>query len=224
VKLFTVENWATVPSTTTYDGCFVGVAIGPESDEGCVLVNGVLLQAGRVLPLAAKQYNVSRPNGDLEATGAAGGHLPSLTKLQLLLFTSRDELSCDVARPNRRVCVGVHNATAHVARIPFRGRRQLACVISAFAPSVPVDTSYTYTVVGRRFCPNSRSGPATSPPYTIDVTLASGAVPDMSVPLAFYVGGTDNAECWDEIVVSATSAMNAQMSIDSEAIGEIGAR
>ncbi len=208
MKIFTVNDWsgiaAAVQSDPAPSGCgWYGIAIGPESDEGRIRVNGIMLQAGRVLPLRAASYELAR------VTTADA----SIARLQVMLFESPAEIGVEVARPNGEFSELGFVATAAselVLTVPFVGRRQCRIVL---APTTEDDLT-AYSVIGYAHAPDGT-------PHS--ETLATNAAPDAGTN-AFYVGGTDNGECWDYLEIYATQPLTGLLNVLATTIGEIGAR
>ena len=216
MRLFTFDQWATLGSVATEPGDFVGIAIGPESDESTVRVNGALLQAGRVLPMRASSYTIARERIDY-INPFANGILGSIARLQVMAFECPSELAVDVARPN-----GVYSAQASIPNggvattlvtVPFRGRRQ------AFFDIVgPADgTELTYSVIAYRWM--RALGALRQKTLKTDTVLL-----DADLSYAFYIGGDDNAENWDalRVMITNNSAGAITWAVDVETIGEIG--
>lgn len=218
MRSFSVPNWAnrdSVPTDSAPSGTsWVGIAIGPRSQEAVVEIDGVLLQAGRVLPLRSTQYNVKR----VRPRDAA---LTCIASLELMLFECEAELGAEVARPN-----GIFSqAQAFPAAdgtmtytIPFVGRRQ-----ALFNVYTAKEFPFSYTLRGLRYQNSMRQ--VTKTDLHAEASIQT-VTPEWTY--AFYVGGTDNAECWDalEFAVADTSGTDDGdiLGLDVETIGEIGAR
>lgn len=210
-----VTTWAVVGKHTTapaVGGCpWAGIAIGPESDEGLVRVNGVLLQAGRVLPLRSSSYTVERVLGD------AGAPLATVARLQLLLFEHASELGADVSRPNglygaRDAAAASDTVYAQVARVPFVGRRQAR--VNILASAAPASGSHQYQIIGRAYSPTTRT--------VTEHVLSEDNAFEESDRASFYVGGTNEGEVWHELsfLVVTGDGVAITCDVDVETIGE----
>lgn len=204
-------QWAGSPSVTTDTGdCpYYGIAIGPDSDEGAVSVGGLVLQAGRPLPLRGKSYAIShvRPTPS---------DLASITNLEVLLFESGDELACALARPNRPYAASVTTGTTQPGSaslsVPFVGRPQ--CLFQITGATVNLD----YAIVGVRW-----NFGANAVQRSLLATEAAVA-PDAFGSAAFYMGGQgDEAEIWDVLELYVWTPSGAS-SVNVEAVvsGELG--
>jgi len=206
------ENWGELAKVQTDAGPFVGLAIGPNSDEAMVLVDGVLLQSGRVLPLATKgAYTITRING-LPGTTDEATMLTSIKRLELLLFECPDEFAATVSRPNAQYSVTVVGlpiwpTTDRALTIPFVGRRQCLFTFDSGAAG-----SSGCLVYGRRYSRERRQ---------ITEVLLTTIAP-LTVPHAHYMGGFDNAENWHELAFDSSSTDGSAFIIEAETIGEAG--
>ena len=175
---------------------YAGIALGPESEEGVVRVNGALLQAGRVLPLTATSYQIERVLGRVLGADPGDPHaLPSVGRLEVLLFESPHELGACVARANGRheasVVVASDVVWTEVVRVPFAGRRAALLALVAAAPGAG---SHAARVVGRRF--------SVSRQVVEEFLLVEDEPFSPSADrLALVLGGTDEAELYHELVV-----------------------
>lgn len=217
MKLWTLDQWSETAKARTdntddadvRDGVFVGVAIGPQSDEGRCLIDGELLQAGRPLPLRARHFNVElvRPISVQDTL--------NVRTLQLALIEDPSELAIVWARAN-----GEHSAKvvtngadfATLITVPFVGRRQARFQLVTAAGSV------SYRVFGLRYHGSTRTVKATL------LTEQLAVAPDTDDTVAFYIGGTNEAECWDALRVDVDTDAASTVHVDVETIGEIGAR
>ncbi len=209
MRTFNATSWATQKDTKTDAGNFCGVAIGPSSEESLVLVNGVRLQAGRVLPLRTHDagYSVQRLIGNAGTFTATG-------LLELLLFECSEELAIDVRRPTRGYTLkattgNVNNGGyTRLLTVPYSGRRAARVLVYASA-------AVGYQVVGRTYCPST----ATVKEYTISTVAPAGT----GAPIVFYIGGNDSAELYDELAIEGKStAATADMGVDVDVFGELG--
>ena len=224
---------------------FVGIAIGPNSEESLVEIDGFgILQAGRVLAVRSKVYRIKRVR-PLDAlgggTGFAANVLP-INRLQLQLFETEAELAAGAtARANRDyqsavlINAGASNRAAIV--VPFCGHRQAQFVInSVLSPATP------FTLWGLKYSYASALVNGSAAPVVPVVTAYalktgnltwSAAFPGGNFPIAppanyctaaFYLGGTDNAEDWDALCLDLTNGSgNARTYIiDARVIGDIG--
>jgi hypothetical protein len=247
VRIISIADWKIRESVSTPQGDWCGIAIGPRSDEGCVEVDGTLLQAGRVLPLRASTYTARkiRPGTTRkDRTGASEGAettgtLASVATLELMLFENPCELAGSYPRADGRYDNGVggsamiDGSAVLVDRItvPFIGRRQCLFVLTFGRPVI-----FDYEVYGQRY---SRSMDAVDY-VTLKTQLAATASSDgtrsfvdpagftvAAYTYAFYIGGTDNAEAWDSLrlaIRKPTSDGNADyVWIEAQTIGELGA-
>lgn len=189
---------------------WAGIAIGPESDDGLVRVNGVLLQAGRVLPLRSKSYTLSRVLG-------LGGELATVSRMQVMLFEHVNELAVDVTRANG--LYGVQGAAAasdtvyaQIARVPFIGRRQAR--VNIIASAAPASGDHKYKIVARSYSVTKRT--------VTEHVLALDEVFEQSDRASFYVGGTNEGEVWHElsILVVTGDGVAITCDVDVETIGE----
>lgn len=224
MKLETID-WANagLRQSTTSSGCFVGVAIGPESDVGRVRINGVLVQAGRPLVLASPTYTVERI---LKPTDGSSTFpfTASMKSLQLMLFESLAEMAAagDLARPDRgysdsEVAEGVKRL-----RVPFQSRRMLQVDVE-YGGGVP---TYGLTITGRKW--KTAAGGFVAGRVLVNLSAAqcialaaqmSDAGGESATKgITVYIGGEDNAERWDEITVKHDT--NAYC--DATVIGELG--
>jgi hypothetical protein len=230
MKIITIENWYELTRTETRShadqigsvACpFVGVAIGPESDEARVRVNGKLLQAGRVIALREENYTIERVTG---SPGSIAGD--AIWKLELILFECVEELACEVARPNHRY-PGAHNLEQGTLAInntpdgsgnplskayfPFVGRRHLFVTIDDVDTAGDID----YRVVGYRWSDVAQAFRE----YEIVPTVA-----DQPMPIAFHIGGTNEEEIYDVISVDVmkSTAGTGNVVVEAEAVGELG--
>ncbi len=220
--LVTARSDDTLYNSVRVEGNFCGVAFGPDSEEGIVRVDGLTLQAGRVLPIA---------NGGaaylLEKVNVAAGtdltssliNLTSVTRLQLLFAESLDELNAlRQPRAIKAFTTGNINpapsAWTRVLTVPFTGRRQALFDIQSS------DGSLTqYRVFGRRFM----LGKVNAPGNRVDEKLLTPATPaPAAAGAAFYIGGTDDAEDWHELALEMFPSSSANFCADVDVIGELG--
>lgn len=212
MRIFNCDNWSEVATYATESGNFVGIAIGHESDESTVRLNGVLLQAGRPLMLRSGggAYRVER------ITPLASA-IPCIDRLQLVAFECAEEV---IAFMNGRANLRYSAQSALTAAggyqrlitVPFVGRRQARFQLHCAAATVD------YRIIGITY----NAGVAATKETILD-TLA-GEVPDANSTLAFHVGGTNEAEAWDAIAIEVDLPTDQTTSIDVITIGELGAR
>lgn len=214
MRLYTVPDWIgrfTV-ETPEASACspWLGIAIGPGSDEGAVLVDGVPLQAGRILPLRSSKYTISKRYA--HANGGAVDDMQSIAKLVLMLFEHPSELSVNVARPNARFRQRTALASNSL-HVPFVGRRQLCVRIQWGEGSAE---TCSYQVYGRSYSEAAEQVTST--------TLAdeSAVAADDGGGVTFYIGGTNEAECFEEIEIAAQTSGADLPHIEAEVIGELG--
>ena len=147
MRIQSAEDWATRLSFAAESGVcsWVGIAIGPRSDEGVVRVNGTLLQAGRALAMLAPTYKLDRVLGFV-------GSLPSVKVLEVMCFETHAEMAAAMARAN-----GLHSSGllplggvagdyTRLLTVPFVGRRHAMFDVSAVA-SVEL---HQWRIYGRR--------------------------------------------------------------------------
>lgn len=207
-------EWSGLSTWTTpapAGGCpWAGIAIGPESDEAAIRVNGVLLQAGRVLAVPSSGgYRIDRVLG---IPGGANA-LNSVARLDVILFEHPDELASDVRRADGRhgaadVAVSSAVTYAELVELPFSGRRH--ALVTIVASAAPGSGSHQYKVVGRRFSTTRR----VVEEFQI-VTDQAFAETDR---VAFHVGGTDHSEPFDELVILARTGDGVAVTMDVDAI------
>jgi hypothetical protein len=236
-----VAAWSKRGSWSTEPGEYVGVAIGPESDEGRVYIDGHLLQAGRVLALRAhgSSYAVTRAVGPASGFVLEDGNndptaLGAVKRCQLMLFECAGELAAEVARPNgeyntTRLSGDVtstdvdNSAAARILVAPFTGRREMRVYIKRSGPEAGGAALglWGYTVIGRRWSESQQA--------VIETTLEDVTALDDD-EVTTYLGGTNEAEAWDEIAVDVhtepedAAPATAQFTADITTVGEIGAR
>ena len=214
-------NTPTVDDGSGHDKVWAGIAIGPDSKEARVVVDNHTLQAGYVLPMQATTYGIQRfrPN-DANLTIFK----PALGYLQVALLEPC-ELGFDFARPPY-VDPGVQMVFAAAGQVqayfPFAGRR----AAKFFITGDQVNNNWSYSVVGYSW---SYAQAGFLPPgfAALPKTLKAEAAPQAeSGAYAFYIGGTDNGECWDvlQLVVTTTDAAAHKIYVDYEAYGELGRR
>ena len=210
MKLQRWENWNVLGRVSTAGGNFAGIAIGPDSEEGLVRVNGVLLQAGRVLPLPISgAYVIERVIGNVKLRDdedRSGEHPESVKRLEVLLFECKSELGTEVARPNHQ-----HYARGDspILTVPFTGRRQAQVVATLHSGE------WSGMVISARYWSQGAGAMRT-------ITLPNPGTVGPS--MAFYIGGTNEAENWHELRFAMTTAGGSSLSVDVETIGEIGVR
>lgn len=228
----TVETRSFVDQLDSPACPFVGIAIGPDSEEARIRVScdgiahEVTLQSGRVLPLRASNYRLTKLVGPTDGEGS-----PS-NLLQIVLFECAEELAAEVARPNHRYSIGEDSDTGPlqvddggvlepalpafagaVFGFPYAGRRQARIDIRDVDLAEPID----YAVIGMRWDEHSDTY------QPVVIASATAAV----MPVSFYVGGTNEAEAWEWVkiaIASNTAAATGFVAVSAETIGEIGVR
>lgn len=211
MRIFSVPNWGDGSSgqreAITPAGCWYGVAIGPESDEGYVYVDGALLQGGRVLPLRKNNgsYKIARHRID-----PSGAFPESILRLDLMLFEHPSELAVEVARPTKMYTASWADpgAATEIQAIvfPFSGRRHASIQVHS--------SSFTnYRIVGRTFDGTSAE--------IADTAGAFGGVADEGTEV-IHVGGTDHAEQFEEVQLFITTAEVGSVIVMVS--GELGCR
>lgn len=196
--------------TPSGDG-WCGIAIGPDSDEARILVDGFPLQAGRTLPLRANKYSIQRvrPRASELVNAEA---LSCINTLSLVLFAHPGELGAHVARPNGQYSVRdwvTPNVAVPALTFPFVGRKQALVVLQS--PDLGVGT-FTYDVIGVRYQYSSRS--------IVRFVLKTAAGVNLSTngTYAFYIGCDEQ---WDAIEITVRQNA-ATWNIDAEPSGETG--
>lgn len=208
--------WNAQPQVTSdpHQSAWAGIAIGPGSDEGLVLIDGVPLQAGRVHPVRQSRYTVKhvRPIGEQSGDQS----LDCIKGLNLILFEHAAELGCEIARPNQSYSVRdfVSSEETLALSVPFVGRRQALFMLTS--PDLGV-ASFGYKIKGVRWQYSSRSVQRYTGPVDATANL------DENGSLALYVGGEDNAEEWDALELYLDTD-GSTFNVDVDTIGEIGAR
>lgn len=234
MKVITFEDWGIASEGATFDTLafddvggrecrYVGIAIGPDSDDARVLVECdggtiVTLQSGRVLPLRGRSYKLTKVIG-------TDGDSP-MVRLQVLLFECAEELAAEVARPTTRYESGAVDVddggvlepadpTPVLGSwgVPFVGRRQARITIRNGTLGQPID----YAVIGVVWDTNANAW--------VETVIAEATAAAM--PVSFYVGGTNEGECWDWLriaIVSNTAAATGTVFIIADVTGEIGVR
>lgn len=205
MRVETFENWSSNRTGVTTAGGGCGIAIGPESEEAIVRVNGVRLQAGRVLPLRASQYQIQREISLYDG----------IDRLQVVIFERPEEFAMDVARPNAAYDETYTDAglAAHTLAltVPTVGRRQVHFTI---APDSDVTR---YEVVGIILQKPASNGAGND----LHVQLVNNTAPG-SGNVSFYLGGTNEAENWHLMELRLTLPASESAEIHVETIGEIG--
>lgn len=211
-------------SYTIKDDGYVAVAIGPGSLTDAVLVNGRVLRAGQVLPVARNQaLNVSqfrayRHDGQAEVIDQA----------ELLLWKCGEAVA-----PFHRSPVLVHSVTNVAAdatdelvlRVPFQGRR-MAQISASAVENGSGTVSATFAIYGIKYRPRALL-PTEDPPAEPNVDMVElnpatdipidGTVVGDSIETAIgYIGGTDSAEHFDELEIRVT--------VDTGDFGDIAIR
>lgn len=211
MRVFNFEQWASSPSVATDAGRFVGIAIGPESDEAIVRVGGLLLQAGRPLTVRSDGGAYS-----IERVGAPANAIPSIARLQVVTFECLEEVEAFGCRANGRY--GASSALTalggwqRLATAPFVGRRQARFQLVTAAAGID------YRIIGLAYNSGARAVKESL------LETVTGAVPDAGGTVAFYMGGSNEGECWDALALEVTPSIDDVVSVDVATIGELGAR
>lgn len=237
MRMCNIDRWPyanTVRTDNTNAGAgkFCGIAIGPNSDEGYIEVDGYPLQAGRVLPLRTVDgYSIKRMTGvapiNTDDTGTVQ-NLLAVRRLTLMLFECPEELACEVARANGRyttrstnpagIATGGIGVYSRILTFPAVGRRQ-AIITTRMVVS---DLAHAYRIIGRRY--NAAAGVVLEF-VLVDTTMtAVGGTPSLARDI---VGGNDLAESYDEYAVDVAgigAQPTAAATCEAETIGEIGVR
>jgi len=219
VQIEDFPEWhlTTVQKTKPIDRDWLGIAIAPGSDEGLILVDDVPLQAGRVLPLRSSAYKLGKVRPGNDRVG-----LEAIRTLSVMLFEHASEMACEVARPNGLYDVtydtaapiaGPHSLANRAIAVPYVGRRQALFVITSETIG---GGAFSYSVKGVRYQRSSNDVER----YVLHADAAATLSADET--LAFYIGGTDNAEAWDILELYILTA--GVWSIDVDTIGELGDR
>jgi hypothetical protein len=213
MRSISFPQWGGQTSATTdaSDCSYYGVAIGPRSDEGLVLVGGEPLQAGLVLPLRAKSYSVAQARGpDLT------GNLAAIQSLELVLVESLDELGGSFSRPNAIYSAPKFSTPNSIPdapqlAVPFVGRAQ--CLFQ-IVPAVA--DAFSYAIVGCRW------SVAAGAVWQSLIHQGNDVVADSFGSYGFYVGGGgDQREVWDVLQLFVWSDLGIQVTAEAVAIGEL---
>lgn len=207
---------------------FIGVAIGPRSDESVVEVDGFELQAGRVLALSARDYTIKRVR-------PRSGFIP-VKHLELVCFEHPGELATETARPNRRYSgnATILDTQFGSVTVPFCGRREAKIMITTNPNGGNTAPVFDYEVIGFSWIDSlgtampwgmrNEVAPVLQRP---SLTQAGGVLtPGGLYEYSFYTGGTDNGEAWDSLMVRIHNRAGEthQYFVDVVTIGEMGAR
>ncbi len=181
-----LARWQTRAAPPPGSREWMGVAIGPGSDEGLVRINGVLCAAGRFLPLRAMSYSIERVHG-------VAGTWSETATLELCLYACGDVVG-DVSRAPADYAfpaVAVNAAGwTRVGVVPFSGRST-----AMVAPFVTGDV-LGYRVIGRYY---SKAEGAVKENTIVSVAAVNGSGIQDAV---FFVGGNgDNAEPYYELAI-----------------------
>lgn len=235
-----IGDWPTRQDVRAGKGRCFGIAIGPNSHEARVYVDGQLLQAGRVLPLRSSDgYSVSRATGVATSTNADGypsaeQYLTSIKMLSLMVFECAEELACEVARPDHEFSTeqdteadspgtgeGDQGAEALPLVVPFVGRRQAQVRMHRTAVSGGAG-KWGYRIVGLKWSASLKTLLATT------LREVTGLDTDEE---ATMVGGVDEAEDYHQLAIYVTAedgadaaATTQTFAVDVTTIGEIGVR
>ncbi len=170
MHLQNVADWKIRKEIQIDKGDWCGIAIGPQSDEAVVSIDGTLLQAGRVLPLSRGTTGLTvkkiRPSStDQDRTAGGPGTIDnthtiaSIATLQLMLFDNPCELAAYCPRANGQydtgqagVIINGNGTLADLIIVPFIGRRHAVFSIVSNATG----GAFSYEVYGCAGCrPNS---------------------------------------------------------------------
>lgn len=199
---------------------YAGIAIGPGA-EGKVLVDGVLLQAGRVHPVRQNKYTIEkvRPLTPVAGFPTEDFALDSINDLSLIVFEDPCELGACIARPNGIYGDTIANSSGEgptlVLRYPFVGRRNSLVVL--YSPNLGAG-AFDLNVQGGRW--QNAAGKIVRYPLHVAAAVHLDPTDDT---YAFYIGGFDNEECWDFIEVFIDDGGGFAWKSEAETIGEIGA-
>jgi hypothetical protein len=213
VRIVSFPDWfsrANVEASAPQGDCaYYGIAIGPDSDEGIVNVNGYTLQAGHPLALRSTRYTISnvRPVFSPAIPIAA---VKAIAQLQIMLFESPEELAIGLAgRPDRPYNSGLVNpgttlATAGQLFVPFVGRKR--CLVQlifnggAGGPGVPIN----YSASGFRYSPDRGFPEALTTLVTV-TNVTSDSNPGTGT-IAFYIENEIWEALWINVWYSAAPA------------------
>jgi len=207
---------------------YYGIAIAPQSDESIITVDGIgTLQAGRVLPMRAREYSLARVRPS-DAT------LPIPT-LQVLLFEHESEVR-EVPRPDRTFPNAAQIVDTQYGgfTVPFCGRRQAKIDIVTAPTAGDTLPAFDYDVIGltwnytlakvTRWDLKSEANVAAQ---RVSSTLNGAALTAGGLySYSFYIGGTDDEERWDALTlrIKNHSGETHTYVADISVIGELGAR
>lgn len=227
-------EWGQQDKTTTTltrdDGSnWIGCAIGPQSDESRVYVDGVLLQGGRVVPVEGRTLTITRVRPRFSS-------LP-IQNLELALLEDARELTVETSRPD-----GLYSTTLNIPDTnydqlvaPFCGRRMAKVTIMTTDTGGAVQPVFDYWIYGLQWLATlnkvvpvllKTETPTMTKVFNPPFTPGGVAPPPSFWTYSFYVGGIDNAEQWDalDIIIHNRAGEQHSYAIDISTIGEMGAR
>lgn len=164
-------------------GCYVGFAIGPDSDHDVVsIVAGTehfTLPAGAVIPISEfKGVPTVELLRTFAASNAAGG--PAQSLLHVIGLTSVEELAAKPRRaPIRREYV---QSAPAIVYVPIGGRRHSLVSLSTAAPGTLVLSGWD---------------PLGGIAELLNVSIPAGST-------SYNVGGTDHEELWPTLIVNCS--------------------
>ncbi len=215
MRIVRITDWASrerygVPASGQCP--YVGIAIGPGSDDGYVQVENTILQSGRVLPISSGGYTITK------LLGSAAAPLASVKVLELMCFEHLHELVVPVARANgiyaeKLIAVaGAAGVFSPIITIPFIARPKARVYLKASA--APAVGSHSYKAIVRTY--SARRGLVDE--QTLVTANFGAALADSS----FYIGGTNEGESWHEVRIEGANGdgVAVTMSAEVETVGE----
>lgn len=218
MRLQTFDQWRQLvgcQTLTRKDGDYLGVAIGPTSDEGRCLIDGELLTAGRILPIRGSRFQVSRARPrDLS------GGLDCIRSLQLALIEYPEELAIqEWSRPSATFSAGAEQAGG--GTLPaFAAGAYLAALVVPTVNRLGVQfmiwsadsTTFSYRVTGLKWSYDS----ATLRAYAMQTSAVALNLDPINRTAVFYVENED----YDAIFVAINPTDPATFRVDGTAFGE----
>lgn len=227
MRIMHAPNWATagVSKSEPADDPrreYCGIAIAPSSTEGKILVDGVPLQSGRVLPIRQATYSIDRvrpvnignKTGSDAPVAGTDSALNCISDLSYILFEDPAELGCNVRRGNQVYSNDFTTDGEGAAKfvVPFVGREMALFSLQSTAEGAAL---FSYSVVGVRYQTAGRQLVRWVLKNEINVQLDQ-----TYFTYAFYI----EDESWDalEFYISEPTH-NVAWHADVETIGDIGA-